>query len=94
MGRALKIKYSSSRKPVKKVVLEKKVIYDHIYKVKNNPQIINEFKKNMEIPSELFHDDEVLYKSQETYNHDIFLDKGYCCQAQNKCVCYDPNTHL
>ena len=53
MGRSLKIKYTSS-KPVKKEVKEQKVIYDHIYKVKSNPKIINEFKKNMEIPSELW----------------------------------------
>jgi len=54
MGRSFKLKYNSSQKSVKTEVKEQKVIYDHIYKVKSNPKIINEFKKNMDIPSDLW----------------------------------------
>jgi len=60
MGRSIKIKYTSST-PVKKEVKEIKITYDHIYKVKSNPKIINEFKKNMEIPSELWNGPCVFY---------------------------------
>ena len=72
MGRSFKLNYKSQVKPVKQVK-EPKIIYNHIYKVKSNPLIIKEFKKNMDKPSKLWGENvDIIYK----YNQDIFKDKG------------------
>ena len=93
MGRNFKIKYKNNNNKKNKKKEEKipEVKYNHIYVVKNNPKIISEFKKNMGIPSYLWdRDEESFYKCTEKYDPEIFKDKGYCCQAQDNCVCCLP----
>ena len=55
MGRSFKLQNQT-----KKIIKEKKeeeeikVVYDHRPQIKTNPKLIEEFKKNMSIPSELW----------------------------------------
>jgi len=53
MGKSFKLQ-NQSKKIVKEKIEEKKVVYDHRPQVKTNPKIIEEFKKNMSVPSELW----------------------------------------
>lgn len=53
MGKSFKLQ-NQSKKIVKEKVEEKKVVYDHRPQVKTNPKILEEFKKNMSVPSELW----------------------------------------
>jgi hypothetical protein len=53
MGKSFKLQ-NQSKKIVKEKIEEKKVVYDHRPQVKTNPKIIEEFKKNMSIPSKLW----------------------------------------
>ena len=55
MGKSFKLKPQGS-KPVKKEekVEEKKVVYDHRPRIKTNQKVLEEFKKNMQIPSPLW----------------------------------------
>ena len=53
MGRSFKLQ-NQSKKVVKEKVEEKKIVYDHRPQVKTNPKILEEFKKNMSVPSELW----------------------------------------
>ena len=46
--------YNQTKKIVKEKEEEKKIVYDHRPKIKTNPKLIEEFKKNMSIPSELW----------------------------------------
>ena len=52
MGKSFKLQ-NQSKKIVKKIE-EKKVVYDHRPQVKTNPKILEEFKKNMSVPSKLW----------------------------------------
>ena len=53
MGKSFKLQ-NQSKKIVKEKIEEKKVVYDHRPQVKTNPKILEEFKKNMSVPSELW----------------------------------------
>ena len=53
MGRSFKLQ-NQSKKIVKEKIEEKKVVYDHRPQIKTNPKILEEFKKNMSVPSELW----------------------------------------
>ena len=55
MGKSFKLQ-NQSKKIVKEKIEEKKVVYDHRPQVKTNPKILEEFKKNMSVPSELWDD--------------------------------------
>ena len=55
MGKSFKLQ-NQSKKIVKEKIEEKKVVYDHRPQVKTNPKIIEEFKKNMSVPSKLWDD--------------------------------------
>ena len=53
MGKSFKLQ-NQSKKIVKEKVEEIKIVYDHRPQVKTNPKILEEFKKNMSVPSELW----------------------------------------
>tara|TARA_B100001094_G_C17456034_1_gene450559 strand:+ start:204 stop:389 length:186 start_codon:yes stop_codon:yes gene_type:complete len=54
MGRSFKLQ-SQTKKIIKvKEEEEIKIVYDHRPQIKTNPKLIEEFKKNMSIPSELW----------------------------------------
>lgn len=53
MGKSFKLQ-NQSKKIIKEKIEEKKVVYDHRPQVKTNPKILEEFKKNMSVPSELW----------------------------------------
>ena len=55
MGRSFKLQ-SQTKKiiKVKEEEEEIKIVYDHRPQIKTNPKLIEEFKKNMSIPSELW----------------------------------------
>ena len=53
MGRSFKLQ-NQTKKVVKEKVEEKKIVYDHRPQIKTDPKLIEEFKKNMSIPSELW----------------------------------------
>jgi|TARA_B100000900_G_scaffold252782_1_gene215444 hypothetical protein len=54
MGKSFKLTNKTHYKKAEKVEEEVKVVYDHRPKVKTNPKIIEEFKKNMKTPSPLW----------------------------------------
>lgn len=56
MGKSFKLTNKTQYKKPEKVEEEVKVVYDHRPKVKTNPKIIEEFKKNMKTPSPLWDD--------------------------------------
>ena len=91
MGRSFKLKFQSNNNKYKKKE-EKFLKYNHIYKLQSNPLLIQEFKKNMDIPSYLWdRDEESFYKCSEKYDPEIFKDKGSCCQGEdNTCICCEP----
>jgi len=55
MGRSFKLQ-SQTKKiiKVKEEEEEIKIVYDHRLQIKTNPKLIEEFKKNMSVPSELW----------------------------------------
>ena len=55
MGRSFKLQ-SQTKKiiKVKEEEEEIKIVYDHRPQIKTNPKLIEEFKKNMSVPSELW----------------------------------------
>ena len=54
MGRSFKLQ-SQTKKIIKvKEEEEIKIVYDHRLQIKTNPKLIEEFKKNMSVPSELW----------------------------------------
>ena len=53
MGKSFKLQ-NQSKKIVKEKIEEKKVVYDHRPQIKTNPKILEEFKKNMSVPSKLW----------------------------------------
>ena len=54
MGRSFKLQ-SQTKKIIKvKEEEEIKIVYDHRPQIKTNPKLIEEFKKNMSVPSELW----------------------------------------
>ena len=53
MGRSFKLQ-TQTKKIIKKEEEEIKIVYDHRPQIKTNPKLIEEFKKNMSIPSELW----------------------------------------
>ena len=53
MGRSFKLQ-TQTKKIIKVKEEDIKIVYDHRPQIKTNPKLIEEFKKNMSIPSELW----------------------------------------
>ena len=55
MGRSFKLtKRTQKKKQYKEEKEEVKVVYDHRPRIKTNQKVLEEFKKNMQIPSPLW----------------------------------------
>jgi hypothetical protein len=91
MGRSFKLKPKSNIKnnnknPVKE---EKVVKYDHRPVIKTNPKILEEFKKNMSVPSELWdtpYENPFKNEYYKMYN----FRPGCCVGKTSKCICEYP----
>ena len=87
MGRSFKLTNRTQyKKKQPKEKEEVKVVYDHRPKLKTNPILISEFKKNMDCPSYLWDGDESMV-NHYTENRLKFPDRDQCCVPFNKCIC-------
>ena len=76
MGKSFKLQHKSITKNSIKKEQVNKIIYDHCPTIKVNPQIISEFKKNMENPSYIWNGEELFNKYTENNDDlDIFKDQ-------------------
>lgn len=91
MGRSFKLKtQSNNNKNIKKPIKEEKQIkYDHRPVIKTNTKILEEFKKNMSIPSELW--DTPYENPFRNDNYRMYRFRPGCCVGKtSKCICEYP----
>ena len=89
MGRSFKLKPQSNNNKKKVLVKEEKQVkYDHRPVIKTNPKILEEFKKNMSVPSELW---DIPYENQFRNNNRMYRFRPGCCVGKtSKCICEYP----
>ena len=89
MGRSFKLKPQSNNNKKKVLVKEEKQVkYDHRPVIKTNPKILEEFKKNMSVPSELW---DTPYENQFRSNNRMYRFRPGCCVGKtSKCICEYP----
>ena len=91
MGRSFKLKPHSNTKNNKTQVKEEKVVvkYDHRPVIKTNQKILEEFKKNMSVPSELW--DTPYENPFRNNNNRMYRFRPGCCVGKtSKCICEYP----